>query len=156
MRLNDTIAGVLILIFGALIAAYAQTFPPMPGQPVGPSLFPTVVGCGLMALGIALTVADARRSRRSWIEFEGWTRRPRMVLNVALVIAAVVFYAITVERLGFIVAASIFLSVLFLAFGVRPTRIVPIAVAVTLAIHYGFYTLLRVPLPWGVLEGIAW
>jgi hypothetical protein len=23
-------------------------------------------------------------------------------------------------------------------------------------IHYAFYTLLRVPLPWGVLEGIAW
>jgi putative tricarboxylic transport membrane protein len=35
-------------------------------------------------------------------------------------------------------------------------RIVPLALIVTFAIHYAFYTLLRVPLPWGVLEGIAW
>jgi putative tricarboxylic transport membrane protein len=25
-----------------------------------------------------------------------------------------------------------------------------------LVIHYAFYKLLRVPLPWGVLQGIAW
>jgi hypothetical protein len=29
-------------------------------------------------------------------------------------------------------------------------------VAVTLGLHLAFYSLLRVPLPWGWLEGIAW
>jgi putative tricarboxylic transport membrane protein len=29
-------------------------------------------------------------------------------------------------------------------------------VIVTLVIHYAFYSLLRVPLPWGVLERFAW
>ena len=33
---------------------------------------------------------------------------------------------------------------------------VPLALAVTLVIHYAFYKLLKVPLPWGVLQGIAW
>jgi putative tricarboxylic transport membrane protein len=34
--------------------------------------------------------------------------------------------------------------------------IVPLAVVVTLAIHYAFYKLLRVPLPWGWLEPLGW
>jgi putative tricarboxylic transport membrane protein len=33
---------------------------------------------------------------------------------------------------------------------------VPIALVLTLLIHYAFYKLLRVPLPWGVLQPIAW
>ena len=42
-------------------------------------------------------------------------------------------------------------------FGVRPrVRSLPLALVVTLVIHYAFYKLLRVPLPWGVLQGIAW
>jgi putative tricarboxylic transport membrane protein len=35
-------------------------------------------------------------------------------------------------------------------------RAIPIALIMTLAIHYAFYKLLRVPLPWGVLMPIAW
>jgi putative tricarboxylic transport membrane protein len=31
-----------------------------------------------------------------------------------------------------------------------------VAFLMALAIHYAFYKLLRVPLPWGVLQGIAW
>jgi putative tricarboxylic transport membrane protein len=156
MRLNDRLSGLLVLIAGAAIAGYAQTFPPMPGQPVGPSLFPTVIGCALVALGAALTFAGVRTADRWWIAFDAWARRPRMVFNFALVVGTVLLYAVVVDRLGFILTAAGLLSVLFLAFGVRPGRIVPMALVVTFVIHYAFYTVLRVPLPWGVLEGIAW
>jgi putative tricarboxylic transport membrane protein len=79
-----------------------------------------------------------------------------MLLHFALVVGDVLFYALVVDRLGFLITAFVFLSVLFLAFEVERKWIAPIAVVVTLGIHYGFYTLLRVPLPWGVLGGIAW
>jgi putative tricarboxylic transport membrane protein len=46
--------------------------------------------------------------------------------------------------------------VLWFAFGVRRRVILPMAIAVTLTIHYMFYSVLRVPLPWGLLGGIAW
>ena len=155
MKLSDTIAGLLTAALGIAVAASASTFPAMPGQPVGPALFPGVIGVALVLLGVTLTVAGAR-TRARWIEFDAWARRPRMVVNFALVIADLVFYALAVDRLGFLITAVAFLSILFLAFGVRRTRIVPLAIAATFAIHYGFYTLLRVPLPWGPLEGIAW
>ena len=156
MRLSDTLSGFLALIVGAAVAGYAWTFPPMPGQAVGPGLFPMVIGFGCIVFGAALMLSGMRRSRRWWIEFDDWARRPRMVANFALVVAAVAFYVLAVDWLGFFITATIFLGALFLAFGVRRTRVVPVAVAVTIVIHYGFYTLLRVPLPWGVLEGIAW
>jgi len=156
MKLSDTLSGVLTLLVGLAVVAHARTFPPMPGQAVGPSLFPTVVGAGFVGFGAALAWAGTRTRRARWIELDEWVRRPRMVANFALVIADVVFYAVAVDWLGFFITASAFLSVLFLAFGVRRARIGPLAAIVTLGLHYGFYTLLRVPLPWGLLGGIAW
>ena len=34
--------------------------------------------------------------------------------------------------------------------------ILPVAIGVTLFIHTIFYKLLRVPLPWGLLQGMIW
>ena len=39
---------------------------------------------------------------------------------------------------------------------VPPWRALPIAVVATLVVHFAFYQLLRVPLPWGLLQGVAW
>jgi putative tricarboxylic transport membrane protein len=155
MRLNDRALGLLIAMFGIAVLLYARTFPPMPGQPVGPSLFPMVIGGGMAIFGITLAFTGAERSAR-WIQIDDWVRNPRMVFNFALVVFDVVFYALALEWLGFFITAIAFLAALFLAFGVTRRWILPIAAGVTLAIHYGFYTLLRVPLPWGVLGGIAW
>ena len=65
----------------------------------------------------------------------------------ALILALIAVLAVT---------ALIFLGILMLAFDVRRARILPLALGVAVAIHYAFYSLLRVPLPWGVLEGVAW
>ena len=156
MKLNDALGGLVIAAFGIAIVAHARTFPSMPGQSVGPSLFPTLIGIGSILCGMLLIVSWLRRRGAPWIEVDPWVRRPRMVLNFGLVFVDLVFYALVVGRLGFFITAVIFLSVLMLAFGVPRARILPLAMAVMLAIHYAFYSLLRVPLPWGVLEGIAW
>ena len=174
MRLNDTLTGILLFVVGIAVAAYAQTFPLSPGQEIGPGLFPSVIGGGLALCGVVLFVGGVRQSRATailrvqetadapgrrsdaWLELDEWARRPRMVLNGALVIADLIFYALAVDRIGFFVTAFVFLTVLLLAFGVRWRWIPVLAVAVTLGLHLVFYTLLRVPLPWGWFEGFAW
>jgi putative tricarboxylic transport membrane protein len=156
MKFSDRLSGLLILIFGVAIVAYARTFPAMPGQSVGPSLFPTVIGSGLVLVGATLMFTGARTRSGSWIELDDWVRRPRMVFNFALVIVDLVFYALAVNWLGFFITSFVFLAALFLTFGVTRKWIAPLAVIVTMVIHYGFYTLLRVSLPWGVLGGLAW
>jgi putative tricarboxylic transport membrane protein len=44
----------------------------------------------------------------------------------------------------------------FAVFRVRARLVVPLAIVVTLIIHYVFYKLLHVPLPWGLLQGHVW
>lgn len=156
MRISDVLSGLLAASFGIALVAYARTFPPMPGQSIGPALFPSVIGLGLMACGAWLAVSARHRPHASWLIFDEWVGRPRMVLNFALVIADLIFYAMAVNHLGFFLTAAIFVSVLWIIFGVSRRAIVPMAVLVTLAVHYVFYSVLRVPLPWGLLGGIAW
>lgn len=155
MKLSDTLSGVLTAIFGLAVLLYARTFPPMPGQPIGPALFPSVIGIGLIVFGGALALA-ARGVRGPALVVDAWVRGAHTVLAFALVVVDVVLYALVVDVLGFFITAFLFLTVLFLTFGVPRRYIAPVAAVVTLGIHYGFYTVLRVPLPWGLLEGIAW
>lgn len=155
MKLNHTLTGLLVLVVGLAVIFQASTFPSAAGQTIGPGFFPAIAGAGFVVCGLALMISG-RRSGAAWLEPGEWTRRPRLVFNFLLVFADLVFYAFAVSRLGFFITAVIFLGVLMWAFAVPRLRIVPLALVVTLVIHYAFYTLLRVPLPWGVLEGIAW
>lgn len=156
MRFSDVLSGAVLFIVGLAVIGLAQTFPPMAGQRIGAALFPSLAGSGLALASLFLIVPALRRGGTKWVEIDDWMRRPRMVGNGALVIGGLIFYALAVGRLGFFLTSIMFLVVLFLAFGVSRKWIAPLALAVTFALHYGFYTLLHVPLPWGVFEGIAW
>ena len=82
--------------------------------------------------------------------------RSRHVLAFAVLVASNVFYLLVVDRLGFLLTAFVYLAALMWVLRVRLAVAVPVAFIMALAIHYAFYKLLRVPLPWGVLQGIAW
>jgi putative tricarboxylic transport membrane protein len=156
VRFHDALSGLLTLLFGIAVIAYARSFPVTPGQPIGPGLFPMLIGGAMALCGVALFASSVRSRITPWLQIDEWVRRPRRVLNGALVIGALVFYALAVDTLGFFLTALVFLTVLFLALEVPRRWIAPIAVGMTLGLHFAFYTLLRVPLPWGWLEGIAW
>jgi putative tricarboxylic transport membrane protein len=161
MKINDAIWGALLLLLGVAILIHIQSFPNIPGQKIGPSLFPGFIAVGLATCALALIAAGlaARRGdgkQAAWIDAEPWMRSPRHIAALALVIGVNVFYILFVDVLGFVPTAVIYLAALFAVFGVRMRWILPLALIVTLAIHYSFYKLLRVPLPWGLLEKFAW
>jgi putative tricarboxylic transport membrane protein len=156
MRFNDTLSGLLLLLAGIAVVVFAWTFPPAMGQSIGPGLFPILTGVGLGLCGVVLAWSGVKRREGAWLVWEDWVRRPRMALNGALVIGALIFYALVVDTVGFFLTAFAFLVVLFLAFGVNWRWIAPIAVAVTLGLQVAFGTVLRVPLPWGWFRGLPW
>ena len=161
MKLNDAVWGALLIFFSAAVLTHVQGFPSIPGQKVGPALFPGLLAVGIAVCAVVLIVKGlAARAqggdRARWAELEGWTRSRRHVLAFGAVIGVNLFYILLVDKVGFILTGIVYLGTLFTIFGVRPKWILPVAMVAVLVIHYAFYKLLRVPLPWGVLQGIAW
>ena len=161
MKLNDAVWGALLLLLSVALIMHVQSFPKIPGQQVGPALFPGILGAALGVCAVLLIFKGlaARRhdgERAAWIELEPWSRDRRYVLAFAITLGVNVFYILAVDRLGFIVTGTLYLVAMFWVFGVSRKWLLPIAIVVTLIIHYAFYKLLRVPLPWGLLEKWAW
>ena len=161
MKINDTLWGALFALLGAAILWHVQGFPRIPGQNVGPALFPGVLAVAMLVCG-AILIASGLKARRGagaafrWTVAPEWLRSRRHLLAFAVLVASNVFYLLVVDRLGFLLTAFVYLAALMWVLRVRPAVAVPVAFVMALAIHYAFYKLLRVPLPWGVLQGIAW
>ena len=157
MKLNDAVFGVLLMLLGAAVLVAIQGYPKIPGQPVGPALFPGIIAAGLCIGGVLLVARGWReRAAQAWLTWDPWVRSPRHVLALAVLLGSVLFYILAAERLGFLLAAPLILGALFLVLRVRPAHAVGLAVLATLLVHFAFYKLLRVPLPWGVLKDFAW
>ncbi len=161
MRLNDAVWGALLLLLAAAILVHVQSFGTIPGQRYGPAIFPGLIACGVAICALLLIVNGLTARTREgagvkWMTLAPWTRSRRHVFAFALTIGVNVFYILLVDTLGFIPTGVIYLAVLFAVFGVRLVSIVPIALVLTLAIHTAFYKLLKVPLPWGLLQKFIW
>jgi putative tricarboxylic transport membrane protein len=161
MKLNDAVWGALFALLGAAILWHVQGFPRIPGQNVGPGLFPGVLALAMLVCG-ALLIATGLKARRGagatfrWAAAPEWLRSRRHLLAFAVLVASNVFYLLVVDRLGFLLTAFVYLAALMWVLRVRLAVALPVALVMALLIHYAFYKMLRVPLPWGVLQGIAW
>ena len=159
MKLNDAVFGALFLALGAVVLFSIQGFPKIPGQPVGPALFPGIIAAGLCVAGVVLLAQGWRRRQSSgepWFEWDDWVRSPRHVAALAVLLGSVLLYIFGVNALGFLPTATIILVALFKVLRVPTGRALLIAVIAALVVHFAFYKLLRVPLPWGVLTPLAW
>jgi putative tricarboxylic transport membrane protein len=157
MKLNDAVFGLLFMLLGAAVLAAIQGYPKIPGQPVGPALFPGLIAAGLCVTGVLLVARGIRhRGEQPWLAWDDWVRSPRHVLALLVLLGSVLFYILVANKLGFLLTAPLVLGALLLVLRVPPLRAVTIAIIATLVVHFAFYKLLRVPLPWGVLTGVAW
>jgi putative tricarboxylic transport membrane protein len=155
MKINDAIFGVVLAALAAAVLVTVQGYPKIPGQNVGPALFPGLVAAGLLVCGALLIVRGVRGRAGPWVQLRDWTHSRRHLVAFATIVAGVIAYILLADVLGFLVIAPLLLLALFLAFGVRPRTSAIVAVLASLAIWYAFYKLLRVPLPWGVLQAFA-
>ena len=163
MRVSDRITGLFTFGLGAVAAYAGSRLPPVPGQQVGPNVFPLVIGTGLAlcGLGIAFGIghsfeaeAEADLAAHSDAPTEAEVTAahgPFYGLRILIPPALLVFYALAVDVLGFFVTAVVMIATAALAFGAKPRLAVPVALLAPIAIHLVFYKLLRVPLPAGLV-----
>ena len=159
MKVNDAISGAGLILFAALIYYLTWDYPGMHGQPYGPDLFPRLIAVMMALAGLGLIVSGVRnRAAGPPVVLADWVGSPRHIASLSGVILAVVFYILASNTLGFVLTAFLILTVLFLLLRGRGHLLSSLAIAAvaTIAIQQFFGDLLRVPLPWGVLQNYAW
>ena len=153
MKFNDAVFGAVLLLLGVAVLMHVPSFPPIPGQKYGPGMFPGLVAAGLAVCALLLIVGGLRRRATSpWFEGGAWLRSPRYIAAFLVTILGPLAYVLVAGSVGFLIVAPLILIAMFVAYGVRPGVAIVTAVIVTLVIHFAFYKLLRVPLPWGVIR----
>lgn len=159
MKLPDSALGALLLAVAAFALWQVRTFPPVPGQPYGAALFPGLAAGALAVCGLLLIANDLLARRRA---VPGASADPsgsaagQRVLPLLVTVGAILFYILLADQLGFIVIGTIILATLMAAYGVALRWLLPVSIGATLLIHTSFYKLLKVPLPWGLLQPLAW
>jgi putative tricarboxylic transport membrane protein len=148
MRLHDTLLGALLVVFAAVLFGYTLTFPEMPGQKYGPSLFPRLIAVGIAACGLIIAVRGWR-SGMPWVSIIPPLRRLQGWLALLAMPLTVVFYLLVAERLGFLPTAALIVGGLCFWNGVRWWWAALTGVAVAGLVQWFFGTLMRVPLPRG-------
>lgn len=152
MHLSDRITGMVVAGLGALAVYGGTRQPNVPGQDVGPSVFPMVVGFGMLACGIAIALGIGRSFEAPEEVEPGAPPQSRLHGLLALLPPALlIFYVLAVEQLGFLITGALVVLVTSLAMGAKLRLAVPLAVATPPALHLAFAKLLRVPLPEGLL-----
>lgn len=156
MRFNDAILGLVLIGFALLAADVTRSFPSMPGQAYGSALFPRILCAGFAISGAILVFSGIRnRATQPLLDRDPWARSPASLATLALVLAGIVFYILVSESLGFIPTAFLMVAAILIRLRGRWPSSLAIAAGTTLVVHYLFYKLLLVPLPWGVLEPLV-
>lgn len=175
MKVSDRTSGALLLALGAATCWGASRLAPVPGQQIGPDVFPTVIGVGLMLcgglimLGIgrgfeeeARIVAPEEARATDPVAGDGGGAAPAAARaeraarwKVLLPPAMLFFYYFASERLGFWLTATLMVLVLARVQGARWRGSLLLAAFAPPIVHLVFYKLLRVPLPAGLL-GLPW
>jgi putative tricarboxylic transport membrane protein len=169
MRLSDRVTGLFMVALGALAAYGGSRLPPVPGQQIGPDVFPLVVGIGLaicggmIAFGVGRHYEEEAEADLAKITANitghmstetgeadapsAWWRGLKALVPPALLL----FYVLAVDRLGFLPTAAVMVLITSLALGARLRLAIPMAIGAPLFVNLVFLKLLRVPLPSGLL-----
>jgi putative tricarboxylic transport membrane protein len=160
MKITDRLSGAFLFLLGLATFWGGSKFPPVPGQQVGPSAFPMVIGSGLMILGILIALhigrsfeeeAEAELAQHSTPEVEAETYAHARRWLVLLPPSLLVFYYFASERIGFVPTAIVMIATMAFAFEAKKKYILPLAIGGALFIQIIFVKLLRVPLAPGLL-----
>lgn len=157
MKISDRLIGCFLLLFAAAVLFQARTFPVIPGQSIGSGLLPTIVALGLGACAIILIAKDVLATDRAkLIEPGDWITDRIRVIRVGIVLLGTAIFIPLLDVIGFPVLSISVLLAFMLSLRVNLLTAVLISVIASLAIHTLFSKIFLVPLPWGILQSVAW
>lgn len=159
MKLSDRITGLFFVGLGGIAAYAGSKLPPVPGQEIGPSVFPMVVGgamalCGAMiAFGIGHAFEEEAEADLAAVGMAEPEPVRSSVYHLRLLAppALLVFYVVAVDKLGFFVTTGAMVFALSTLLGGRLRLAIPLTLLAPIGMALIFGKLLRVPLPDGLI-----
>jgi putative tricarboxylic transport membrane protein len=149
---------VVLVVVGAFLIYDAVTLEAgfAKVDPVGPKLFPVVIGVILIVLAVILAIAIPRGSVGEADAGEDVDpNTPGDWRTVGLLVGLFVALILLVNPLGWVIASALFFAGAATILGSRHyIRNIVIGVVLALVSFYGFYSGLGIPLPAGILDGI--
>lgn len=159
-RLGNLAPGIAIAVFGAWFVWQATTIRQGPGYAiVGPGVFPTIVGLGLLASGVAV-IASAlpgrRQSASATPEASGLVTEEQSVVDWTALVglaALLALYLALFLPLGFLLGSTLYLVAAARVLGSHSLlRDLVSGVGLSVAAYLVFTRLLGLELPAGPLE----
>jgi putative tricarboxylic transport membrane protein len=155
MGKNDYIGGGIFSCLGILIWVFTYPFPVLMDagkRHPGPALFPRVLATLFILFGLMVILNGWRASRSKTPPPEGGVVGLKLnYFNPVLVIILIFAFILLTPKLGFIITATAMLAILMMKLQVRPIKSLITSVVITCFIYFMFATMLRVPLPRGIL-----
>jgi putative tricarboxylic transport membrane protein len=151
MQKTDRWLGLALVLLAGVVLWSARAFPAVPGQKLGAGFLPSLIGVCLLLCGVALGLRSLRA--QAYADEDAAPAAGSEHFGSAFVIIAVIAaYIGLADRLGFLIVAPLCLLAVFKALRVATVPALLWAAGGTVVVHFAFYKLLRVPLPWGVFR----
>lgn len=146
MKRSDAILGGGAALLGVAVFINSMSFPKMDDGTPGPSLFPQILAVLLVAFGVTIVFQSMRPHTKVDRNYTTLS-----ILKAGGVLLAIAAYILVVQKVGFLITATLILLGLMLMLGARLRVSLPAAVAIALFSLILFEKVLRVPLPPGLL-----
>lgn len=155
---RDLIVGAALTALAIAMIIQTQGFPRIRAMPYGPDLFPRIIAGGLILSAIGI-VMEGLRSLRIKAAQDDIAVSPTSAYGAfafVAIAALVAGFALLLPVMGFHIAAALVVLLAVPIFGGNILLALVLATVAPVVLHYVFYSLMRVVLPWGWLTPYAW
>jgi putative tricarboxylic transport membrane protein len=159
-RREIAVAVFLSLFGGIVIGLSGQIQSGVHTDPLGPSVFPSALGAGIMLCGLLLGVGAVFRwqPKQAGIFSEGGAEEevemgPFSPARLLAAVVATALYVAAFEPAGYLIATPLYVVAILLIHGGAPWRtLIAAPVVITAVLYVTFRFALRIPVPGGLLE----
>lgn len=153
---KNTISGLLAVVLGASYLILTLRLPHQTmGDPLGPKVFPLIIGIATLILGIALLIREKLISneKKEILQMKMTQSVKALIFRIGLTSIFGVIYGFLLDPLGYLISTFIFMVLLMFVIN-KLERIMEsliVSVGFSIVTYVSFGMLLKLSLPRGIL-----
>jgi putative tricarboxylic transport membrane protein len=150
MRLGNRVWGTILCAVGVYYLIEGVNLPPAAiGDPLGPLVFPTILGLSMVACGVCLALRPGPRTDQAVLS-------RRTFPQVLLLFFLLLLYSLAIPWMGYLFSTFIFVFITAFLMGERSwAKGAAISAVFSAGIFFLFVRVLTIPLPLGLLETLG-